>query len=262
MGPLHRAVVSIAVAVVLFHALGSIAFSGPPTRAELKLGDEAYAELVARGELLSGSPEARELAPVAKKLAAAADPIEGYPFTFYIDRSLVPNAFVIYGPRVYVDRGLVHLADSQEELAGVICHEMSHAIHHDGMMDDSAEVRYDNRTKTIMARLEAMTRKHFAKHIEDASSAAEQFVWYHHSRAEEERADLAGSDLCARAGINPWGLVWMFEKINKIAPSGPSFFSDHPSTRARIAALKRHFRKFPATFAHWSSNEADATPLR
>jgi predicted Zn-dependent protease len=262
MNFLRQVAVRIALAACLFQTGGEPAPATTVTAAEIALGNDAYAQMVARGELLPHAPEAALLAPVARKLKAVADPLYGTPFTFYIDRSLVPNAFVIYGPRVYVDRGLIRLADSQEELAGVLCHEISHALHHDGTRDDSLEVRYDDRTKTIMARLEAATHEHFVKHIESFSSAAELFVWKHHSRAEEERADLAGADLCARAGIDPWGLVWMFEKIDKIAPSGPSFFSDHPSTRARIAALKRHFRKNPAVFARWSPNEAGATPLR
>jgi predicted Zn-dependent protease len=259
---LERAASSIALVTILFQVAGAPALSSAPSPAEIKLGNEAYAQLVARDELLSSSPEGVLLAPIARKLKTTADPMYGAPFRFYIDRSLIPNAFVIYGPRVYVDRGLVRLADSQEELAGVICHEMSHALHHDGVADDSMEVTYDNRTKTIISRLAVVTRKHFVKHLESASSAAEEFVWKRHSRVEEERADLAGADLCSRAGINPWGLVWMFEKINKIAPSGPSFFSDHPSTRARIAALKRHFRRNRAAFARWSPNESTATPLR
>jgi len=257
------AAVRIAAMAVLFQAAPAAGLPAPVRAAEIKLGDQAYAEMVARHEVLANSPEGMLLAPVAKQLKATADPLYGAPFQFYIDRSIVPNAFVIYGPRLYVDRGLVRLADSREELAGVLCHEMSHALHSDGTRDDSLEVAYDNRTKSIMARLERATRRHFRGHIESLSSAAELFIWKRHSRSEEERADLAGSDLCARAGFNPWGLVWMFEKIQKAVPSsGPSLFSDHPSTKARIAALKRHFRQNPATFARWSPRESRATPHR
>jgi predicted Zn-dependent protease len=263
MNTFLRAGMAITATAVLFQVVPAFALPPPARQAEMKLGDQAYAEMVARQELLTSSPEGKLLAPVAAKLEATGGPLYGAPFHFYIDRSPVPNAFVIYGPRVYVDRGLVQLADSQEELAGVLCHEMSHALHSDGTRDDSMEVVYDNRTKSIMARLEAATRRHFAGHIEAASSAAEEFIWKRHSRAEESRADLAGADLCSQAGLNPLGLVWMFEKINKqVRSSGPSWFSDHPSTTARIAALKRHLRKNKALFGHWSPNESSATPLR
>ena len=34
-----------------------------------------------------------------------------------------------------------------------------------------------------------------------------------YSRAAESRADLTGSDVCAAAGSNPWGLVWLFREF-------------------------------------------------
>jgi predicted Zn-dependent protease len=84
----------------------------------------------------------------------------------------------------------------------------------------------------------------------------------HHSRGEEERADLAGADLCAKANVNPWGMVWLLEKLHRtMGKGGISWFSDHPDTAKRIAELKRHFRKNPAVFAKFSSNEMSATPL-
>jgi beta-barrel assembly-enhancing protease len=34
-----------------------------------------------------------------------------------------------------------------------------------------------------------------------------------YSREIESRADVTGSDICARAGYNPWGLVWLFKEF-------------------------------------------------
>src|SRR5579864_4934176 len=99
-------------------------------RLEMALGDQVYREMVAHHYLLpSTSPEAKLLAPIAKQLKAVGDPLYGAPFTFYVHVSTVPNAYVVYGPRVYVNRGLIQFAHNREEIAGVLCHEMSHALH-------------------------------------------------------------------------------------------------------------------------------------
>ncbi|HMD01942.1 MAG TPA: M48 family metallopeptidase, partial [Candidatus Baltobacteraceae bacterium] len=176
--------------------------------------------------------------------------------------STVPNAFYVYGPRIYVNRGLIRLADSREELAAVLCHEMSHALHRDGSNDDQGAQAYDARTKRLIAQSEAMTHGHLGQPISGLAQYGENFVWLHHSRKQEERADLAGADLCAAAKFNPWGMVWMFQKLERVAGSGGfAWFSDHPDTKTRIAALKHHFRQYPAVFVSFNSDEITATPL-
>jgi predicted Zn-dependent protease len=254
---LVRGVLAIVLLVV------PLATFAAPTATETTLGNQAYAELRARHELLDDTPEAAVLDPVAQKIGAVAGAEYGAPFSFYIDRSLVPNAFVVYGPRVYVDRGLVGFADSQEELAGVICHEVNHVIHRDTMHDDTVEQQYDTNAKKVLARAHKVTLGLAPKHTLEGTMLMEQLMLLRHSRGVEERADLAGADLCAHAGINPWGMVWMFEKLLRYAPShGMWFLSDHPSSRARIEALRKHFKSNPALFAHWSSDESSSTPLR
>ncbi len=255
----------VAARCVLVVALLSL-ICGPaassPNPQEIALGNQVYAEMVSHNYLLPNSPEARLLAPVAKQLKAVGDPAYGAPFTFYVHRSLVPNAFVVYGPRVYVDRGLIRMADSREELAGVLCHEMSHALHRDGTNDDAKSQAYDNRTKALVAKAEKLTHGHLGGAISSFAQFGENFVWLHHSRSQEERADLAGADLCAKAGLNPWGLVWMFQKLERITGSGGlSWFSDHPNTKKRITALKQHFKQNPSVFSSFSSDEMTATPL-
>ena len=70
-----------------------------------------------------------------------------------------------------------------------------------------------------------------------------------YSRDVESRADLTGSDLCAAAGSNPWGLVWLFQEF-KDARTGeiPQLLSDHvigvvlPDARVRGVSLNADYR--------------------
>ena len=81
-----------------------------------------------------------------------------------------------------------------------------------------------------------------------------------YSRDVESRADLTGSDICAAAGYNPWGLVWLFRDFDK-ADVGqvPQLLSDHPSNQNRVDALEQHFRNNPSVFGKFNPDSTSAT---
>ncbi len=82
-----------------------------------------------------------------------------------------------------------------------------------------------------------------------AVTAIGQLDSLHYSRAVEERADLTGSDTCAQAGYDPWGLVWLFQDFSANMPNLPEVLLDHPDFDHRVAALEHHFEQNPARFA-------------
>jgi predicted Zn-dependent protease len=76
-----------------------------------------------------------------------------------------------------------------------------------------------------------------------------------YSRDVESRADITGSDICAGAGYNPWGLVWLFQDFdNANLGQVPQLISDHPSNQNRVDALEGHFHKDPSVFAKFNSD--------
>jgi len=83
-----------------------------------------------------------------------------------------------------------------------------------------------------------------------------------YSREAESRADLTGADICAAAGTNPWGLVWLFQDFKNARPHEiPQLLSDHPNDMNRIAALEKHFKSDPKVFGRFSSDALSATRL-
>jgi predicted Zn-dependent protease len=83
-----------------------------------------------------------------------------------------------------------------------------------------------------------------------------------YSRDIESSADVTGSDICAGAGSNPWGLVWLFQDFQNADPhSVPQLLSDHPANTTRITTLEQHFKDNPAVFAKFNSDAKSATPF-
>src|SRR5579864_1555169 len=100
---------------------------------EVQMGQEVFNELKAKGEIIESSPLYDELKPIADAITRSAQPRYNHPFKFYLVHEQQPNAFATPGGNVYVVDSLLYFVKNTDELAGTLCHEVSHTIHHDSM---------------------------------------------------------------------------------------------------------------------------------
>jgi predicted Zn-dependent protease len=223
---------------------------------EVQLGQEVFNELKAKGEIIESSPLYDQLRPIADAITREAQPRYNHPFKFYLVHEAQPNAFATPGGNVYVVDSLLYFVKNTDELAGTLCHEVSHTIHHDSMakMEEQEKIL---RRELGAAVLLGPTRAHL---LAIALIGALNSQGY--SRDVEERADLTGSDVCAGTGYNPWGLVWLFQDFaNAKMAQMPEILSDHPNNQHRVDALQQHFRRNPAVFGKFNSDPKSAAPL-
>ena len=237
-------------------AVGNASAQGQSQDEEVQLGQEAFNELKAKGEIIESSPLYDQLKPITDAITRAAQPRYNHPFKFYLVHESQPNAFATPGGNVYVVDSLMYFVKNTEELAGTLCHEVSHTIHRDGVTLMEKEERIRAR-EVGAAILLGPTRAHVL-----AILLLGKLHSLSYSRDEESRADLTGSDVCASAGYNPWGLIWLFQDFDS-ANMGqvPQLLSDHPSNQNRVRALKKHFNSNPSVFAKFSSDPKSAAPF-
>jgi predicted Zn-dependent protease len=227
---------------------------------EAQIGQQVYDQLRQKGELIPRpNPMYAALDPIAARIKRIADPLYDYPFQFFLVHEKSPNAFAVPGGHVYVTDSLMHFAKYRDELAGVLSHEVSHDIHHDvvnlqGKQQGSA---------LVIGLLGSL----FGADRSQIGQLAENLVFSYQtnkfSRSVESNADRLGAQICAKAGYNPYGLVWLFEQFESAGSdsSGIEFLSDHPSNQARIAALEQEFANDPALFGKFSSDQSSAARL-
>jgi len=216
---------------------------------EVQVGEEAFNELKAKGEIVKSSPLYDVLTPIADAVAKTAQPYYNHPFKFYLVHEQDPNAFSVPGGNVYVTDSLLYFVKNTEQLSGTLCHEVSHTIHHDSMQLIEKE-RAIQRRALGAAILLGPTRAHIL-----AIALFGKLRSLGYSREAESAADLTGSDVCAKAGYNPWGLVWLFQDFeNAGLAQVPQILSDHPNNPNRVNALKHHFAENPAVFGSYSSD--------
>ena len=223
---------------------------------EVQMGQEVFNELKAKGEIIESSPLYDQLKPIADAITKAAQPGYNHPFKFYLVHETQPNAFATPGGNVYVVDALLYFVKNQEQLAGTLCHEVSHTIHHDTMTLMEKRQKIAER-EIAAAVLVGPTRAHVL-----AIALLGELNSLGYSRDVEERADITGSDICAQTGYNPWGLVWLFQDFQTANPNQlPQLLSDHPNDQNRVNALEQHFRKNPALFKKFNPDPRSATPI-
>jgi predicted Zn-dependent protease len=228
---------------------------------EMQIGQQEWTQLSQRGEVVQSSQYYPELQQVAQRVAAVADPQYFTPFHFLLVNENSPNAMAAPGGNVYVTTSLMRFAQNQDELAAVLCHEVSHDIHHDVVNEQQKDRRLQSLSNfaNIFAPFGILGAAATGAVGLGAGAQSKSY-----SRQAESNADHMGAYTCAQAGFNPYGMVWLFQRMESM-PKQPSsgassmeMFSDHPTDGHRVADLQNLFKSDPATFGHFDPNESTA----
>jgi predicted Zn-dependent protease len=246
-------------AVVLVFAMATRALAyTQDQQVELQIGQQEYQQLQQKGEILTSSPYYSILNPIATKIKRIADPQYFTPFHFILVNETSPNAFAVPGGNVYVTTAMMRFVRNKEELAGVLCHETSHDIHHDVLN----LYQKDQRLSMYGALAELLLGRGASGVANTVINIAANLEALHFSRQVEEDADHKGAITCAQAGLTPYGMVWLMQAFqNANLSSPPEFISDHPSDAHRIGALQSEFTSDPALFNKYNQQIACGTPL-
>lgn len=255
---MNRIAAALTAAVfVLANAVPALAYS-PEEQQELQIGQQVYQQLKQKGEIIRSSPYYTTLNSIAARIKPVADKKYFVPFHFILVHEKQPNAFAVPGGNVYVTDSMMTFVQNKEELAGVLCHEVSHNIHHD-VMDVYRKNQQLGLYATIADLLLGGGRSQLANNIINIAANLKSLTF---SRQVEHNADYTGAYICAQSDVTPYGMVWLMQRFEaQPTANPPEFLSDHPSDSNRIQALHNEFAANPATFGKFNSNIAYATPV-
>jgi hypothetical protein len=153
---------------------------------------------------------------------------------------------------------MMRFVKNKEELAGVLCHETSHDLHHDVLN----LYQKDQRLSLYGTLAELLLGRNASGLANAVINIAANLEALHFSRQVEEDADHKGAITCAQAGLTPYGLVWLMQAFQTANVSNPpEVISDHPSDAHRIAALQSEFASDPALFGKFNQQIACGTPV-
>ena len=93
---------------------------------ELRIGAEQHPKIISQFGGTYDNPEVAAYVDELGQRLAAVSELPDLDFTFTVLDSDVVNAFALPGGYIYISRGLIALANSEAELAGVLGHEIGH----------------------------------------------------------------------------------------------------------------------------------------
>jgi len=154
------------------------------------------------------------------------------------------NAFAGAKGDVYVTLGMMQTVDSDDELAAVLAHEVTHVVKYHVKKASQTQLL----TGGLVSVLSSVTKN---PNLASGARLAGNLATLKFARGEEEEADAAGFQYFVNAGYAPTGFVTMLDKLGSSAKSAAflDFLSTHPNSGKRaenardwLAALPENVR--------------------
>jgi beta-barrel assembly-enhancing protease len=209
---------------------------------DVQLGRQAAAEVRRQLPMLNDRSTDAVVDTIGRRLVAAlparfAQPAFRYSFDVVNLREI--NAFALPGGPMFLHRGMLQAARTDDEVAGVMAHELSHVVLRHGTLQAAKAQKFQ--IGAIAGQiLGSIVGGQKGAIISQGSQIGLGTYFLKYSREYEREADLLGAQIMARAGYHPREMANMFRIIEQQGgSSGPEFLSDHPNPGNRHDAIIR-----------------------
>jgi predicted Zn-dependent protease len=175
-------------------------------------------------------------------------------FTFFVIDDHRINAFALPGGYIGVHTGLLEATRSEDELAGVLAHEVAHVTQRHLARAIHASSRQSILSTAMMLGAILAGVAGGGSDVMQAGMAVAQGTaaqaQINFTRANEHEADRVGIAALADAGFDPYGMASFFDVMsrqNSRAPDErtPAFLMTHPVTASRVAEARDRARNYP-----------------
>ena len=239
----------LALVVLISTALFPADSNGLTVREEEQLAREYIKILSAQLQIIDDPLIVGYINQLGQKLVKAF-PQQPFNYRFYVVKQDVYNAFAIPGGHIFMYTGLMAAMDSEEELAGILSHEISHVYcRHIAQKIEKAK-KVNMATLAGVAAgilLGAAGGGEVAGAVTLGSMAAGQTAMLANSRADEMQADQIGLEYLTQAGYSGEGLLTILNKIRAKQWFGadvvPSYLMTHPAVEDRLAYIDTFLEK-------------------
>ncbi|NNE44539.1 MAG: M48 family metalloprotease [Gemmatimonadetes bacterium] len=262
----HVRRLGIGLTALVVTAHSALALPPGSTPREIELGENA-AEDIAKTVVFVDDPEA--LAKLQKMLdeIAAATTRPDIKYKPHIIQSPLVNAFVIPGGWVYVTTALLDNAESDDEVAGVMAHEIAHNV------EQHAIRRMREMPRGLgLLQLASIAALIIGKSPEaavlagTAANTITAAVLNGHTIEMEKEADAEGIKYLTRTQYNPTGFLTFLEKLasssGKFIEEEMGIYRTHPLTRDRVSSAEQRLHEFNVPVLRRKVTDAPTPEIR
>lgn len=210
-----------------------------PIRIDEQIGEMAIQSLVSEQRLDANHPATVLTREIVKRLQPHAA-IPEMNFRVLVVESDEVNAFALPGGQMVVYTGLLKKAQTPEQVAGVIAHEMSHATLRHGLQSVSQSLGIVAAMQFLVGDIGGL--------VSFGSQIAQKSILTSYSRAAETEADLEGARMLHEAGIDPGAMAEFFGLLNAELgdiPDVAAWISTHPQHARRVENIAQLLQGLP-----------------
>ncbi len=223
----------IVVYIVFSKVVPAVALKCISHRQEIAIGNNLYKSFVEDAEIDTAQSIVAQ--QFANKLHLSTD----YPIRVTVLKDTVVNAFAFPGGHLVIYTGILNKIEKPEELVALLSHEASHVNNRHNLKEILS-----NLSTSFVITLLTQGGGGLSKVI---MGNANNLQMLSYSRNLEREADNEGMKLMVSNDINPIGMKWLMEdlqKLNDEVPSNISFLSNHPLTEERIRNATNFSNKY------------------
>jgi len=244
--PIKNKIIAIFTLTAFFFSAGLIAVPEAKSitiQEERELAKEFMEVVKARYPLIKDPIIVDYVNKVGHRILAAMPP-QPYEYRFYVLKEDTYNAFATPAGNIFFNSGLFAALESEEELAGILGHEIAHVVCR------HISQRIENQKKIGMATLAGMVAgvllgaggaAEAASAVTVGSMAAGQTAALAYSRKDERQADQLGLEYLTQAGYGGEGLLTSLKKIRSkqwySSDQVPTYLTTHPGSEERMSYI-------------------------
>lgn len=221
-----------------------------PVDWEIKAGDKLFEQIAAMKRIVKDPALDAQLKLITDPLVAGIKD-NRYPLKFHIIEDPTLNAFAMPGGNVVVHSGLLMAADSPEEIAGVLGHEIAHVTQRHSIRSIISSAGLFMVLQTMLGDVTSV--------VAVLANNSAFLLDRKFSRDFERESDNQGWDYLLAADIKPEGMITFFKKMQEeekrlrekmkeatsidIDTSSLTVLSTHPATDERMKNLQAKWHK-------------------
>ena len=242
---------------------------------EMDLGDAVAEHLQRSYRVIEDPTVTTYLRQLGEKLIQYL-PATGLRYQFFLVDISDVNAFTLPGGRIYMSRKMVAFAQNEDELAGVVAHELGHIAAHHSAIDMTMMLKDVLGVTQVGDRHDIFEK--YNQLIENAARKPKALEKVgRHEEGNQDVADLIGLYALTRAGYDSQAQVSLWDRLNQTQGKTGNFFSDLFGTtrpeQKRLGEMLKSLSSLPPEcrgrhavastgFAHWQTDVINYTATR
>jgi predicted Zn-dependent protease len=224
-------------------ATGRNEFIVVSTDAEVAMGRDVHEQTLKQFRLSMNQEQIARVERVGQRLAQISDR-QDYLYHFYVIEKDELNAFTIPGGNIYIFTGLLEKFKTDDEVAGVLAHEIGHCAARHTIKKFQAALGYEIVGGAIIGQISPDQQRQRIAAM--GADVLRSLVFSAYGRQDEYEADRLGLKYMDLAGYDVEGMIKILELLDRESEGGsrvPLILRSHPYLKDRIQAVQQEIAR-------------------